>query len=64
MCVFVCKHNQCFKFSVDGPGIVTLRASRDAVHRTACSLKDPAFRFSDATRPDAVVPATGLRTAR
>ncbi|KAH3853837.1 hypothetical protein DPMN_096372 [Dreissena polymorpha] len=54
---------QYFKLFADEPGIVTLRASRDAVNRTACILNDPAFRFSDATRPD-VVPAAGLSPAR
>ncbi|KAH3798172.1 hypothetical protein DPMN_151762 [Dreissena polymorpha] len=42
------------------PGIVKLRASYDAVHRTACILKDPA---GDATRPD-VVPAANISPAR
>lgn len=63
MCIFVCRQYQYFKFSADEPGIVTLRASRDAVLKTACILKDPAFRFGDATRPD-VVPAGGLSPAR
>ncbi|KAH3859143.1 hypothetical protein DPMN_101859 [Dreissena polymorpha] len=59
----VCRQNQFVKFSADEPEIVTLRASRNAVHRPECILKDPAFRFSRATRPD-IVPAVGLIPSR
>ncbi|XP_052214814.1 uncharacterized protein LOC127833547 [Dreissena polymorpha] len=54
---------QYFKFCVDEPGLVTVRAAGDATAMTVCILKDSAFRFRDAGRPG-IVHAAGLNKAR